>query len=92
MGANIMQLVPAQRIRPMSIEAGAPYYTVKARDVHTLTAKNQVIQVLSGNAWISNNGEDFILGAGDTITLFPGGDRTAAISPLRGTTVTYTLR
>ena len=71
------------RIKSMPIDTHTPYYTLKPRQNHVIRANNQVLQVLSGLAWISQNGEDFIL---------KGGDAVIMVSGLFGKPVQYTLR
>lgn len=80
------------RIKSMPLDTHTPYYTLKPRKNHVIRAKNQVLQVISGLAWISHNGEDFILKAGDTICLTRGGDVVVMVSGLFGKSVQYTLR
>lgn len=81
-----------KRIQSMPIDKHTPYYTIKPRQNHVIRAKNQVLQVISGLAWISQNGEDFILKKGDAITLTKGGDAIIMVSGLFGKSVQYTLR
>ena len=56
-------------IKAMPIDEQDYYYTVPARENHILTAKNQVLQVISGVAWVSCVGQDYTLNAGDAMTL-----------------------
>lgn len=39
-----------------------------------LPRKDQTVEVLMGTAWITMDGEDFILQTGDMLRLTPGGD------------------
>lgn len=79
------------RIKALPVDNHTPYYTVKARQNHVIKAKQQVLQVISGVAWVSNKGEDFIIKPGDAITLFRGGDAVVTVSGLFGKPVKYTL-
>ena len=81
-----------KQINVLPIDIHSPYYTVKARQNHVLKANNQVLQVISGTAWVSNNQQDFILKSGEAITLCKGGDAVVAVSGLFGKPVQYTLR
>ena len=80
------------RIKAMPIDDQSYYYTVPARENHVLTAKNQVIQVISGIGWVSCGGQDYILKVGDAMTLSPQGDKVTVISGLKGKAVRYTLK
>lgn len=39
-----------------------------------LPRKDQTVEVLMGTAWLTMDGEDYILQAGETLQLTPGGD------------------
>jgi len=80
-----------QRIKAMPIDERSYYYTVEPEKNHMLRAKNQVLQVISGLAWVAHNGQDFILKPGDAITLFKGGDGVVMVSGLFKKPVQYTL-
>ena len=80
------------RIKSMPLDNHTPYYTIKPRQNHVIRARNQVLQVISGLAWISHNGDDLILKKGDTVTLTKGGDAVIMVSGLFGKPVQYTLR
>ena len=80
-----------QYIKAMPIDNHTPYYTVKPRQNHVLKANNQVLQVISGTAWVSNNQQDFVLKSGEAITLEKGGDAVVAVSGLFGKPVRYTV-
>ncbi len=85
----------AQAIRhgySMPLDKHTPYYTINPRQNHVIRAKNQVLQVISGLAWISYNGKDVILKKGEAITLTKGGDAVIMVSGLFGKPVQYTLR
>ena len=56
---------------------------VQGRETHMLEARSQIVRVISGAAWISFDGRDFVVEAGQAIQLQPGGDNTAAICGLR---------
>ena len=60
-----------KRIVPMKLEAYEPYYTVNPRQNHMIKANFQVLQVISGVAWVSNNGEDFVLMAAENLKASP---------------------
>lgn len=81
-----------QRIQAMPIDKQSLYYTVEPKESHAIRAKNQVLQVISGVAWVSCGGEDFILNTGDAITLFPHGDLVAMVSGLLDKPMQYTLK
>lgn len=80
-----------QRIKVLPIDNCTPYYTVQPRKNHILKAKNQVLHVISGTAWISNKGQDYTLKSGDAITLRRGGDNIVVVSGMSGKPVKYTL-
>jgi len=80
-----------QRIKLLPIDTCKPYYTVQSRENHMLKAKQQVLQIIAGTAWVSNNGQDYVLKAGDAITLMCGGDNVVVVSGMRGQAVEYTL-
>ena len=79
------------RIKPLAIDNHTPYHTVKPRQNHVIRANNQVFQVISGLAWVSNKGEDFVVKPGEAITLFKGGDAVVTVSGLFSKPVQYTL-
>jgi len=80
------------RIKAFTIDNHTPYYTVKPRQNHVIKANNQVLQVISGLAWVSNTGEDFVVKPGEAITLFKGGDTVVTVSGLFSKPVEYTLK
>lgn len=80
-----------QSIKLMPIDHLKPYYTIQPRKNHVLKAQNQVLQVVSGTAWVSVNGQDFVLKSGEAVTLEKGGDAVVAVSGLFGKPVQYTL-
>lgn len=80
-----------QHIKVLPIDTCTPYYTVAPRKNHILKAKNQVLHVISGTAWVSLNGQDHILKTGEAITLERGGDAVVAVSGMSGKSVKYTL-
>jgi len=80
-----------QSIKRMPIDQHKPYYTIQPRKNHVLKAKNQVLQVISGIAWVSVKGQDFVLKPGEAVTLAKGGDAVVAVSGLFGKSVQYTL-
>lgn len=80
------------RVIPMALEENEPYFTVKTQQNHIIKAQFQVLQVVSGVAWVSNLGEDYVLKVGDAITLMPGGDHVAVVSGLYNKPMRYTLR
>lgn len=80
------------RVVPMPVEQSEPYYTVKPQQNHVIKAQFQVLQVVSGIAWVSNLGEDYILKVGEAITLMPGGDHVAVVSGLYNKPMRYSLR
>jgi quercetin dioxygenase-like cupin family protein len=80
------------RVMPMALEQTEPYFTLKPQQNHVIKAQLQVLQVVSGIAWVSNLGEDYILKVGDAITLMPGGDHVAVVSGLFNKPMRYTLR
>lgn len=80
------------RVIPMALEETEPFFTLKPQQNHVIKAQYQVLQVVSGLAWVSNLGEDYILKTGEAITLMPGGDHVAVVSPLYNKSVCYTLR
>lgn len=79
-------------IKAMPIDKQSYYYTVQKRENHILTAKNQVLQVISGVAWVSCGGQDYTLKSGDAITLCSHGDEVVVVSGLKGKAVCYTLK
>ena len=89
-GKTTKQVSP--RIKAMPIDDQSYYYTVPARKNHVLTAKNQVLQIISGVAWVSCGGQDYILKVGDAMTLSPQDDKVTVISGLKGKAVCYTLK
>ncbi|GEM_PF-2262331 len=80
-----------QRIKVYPVDNYTPYYTLQIRENHILTARNQVLQVISGAAWVSNNGQDYTLKAGEAITLKVGGDGMVVVSAMFKKPVRYTL-
>ena len=68
-----------------------PYYIIERAQNHVVRAREQVLQVISGVAWVSNNGDDIVLHAGEAITLQRGGDHVAVISGLFDQPVRYSL-
>jgi quercetin dioxygenase-like cupin family protein len=80
------------RVIPMALETSEPYFTLKPQQNHVIKAQYQVFQVVSGVAWVSNLGEDYVLKVGDAITLMPGGDHVAVVSGLYNKPMRYTLR
>jgi hypothetical protein len=89
-GYNMAQAIERKVTLPISqIE---PYYTLEPEQNHVVRAREQVLQVISGVAWVSNNGEDMVLHTGEAITLQRGGDHVAVISGLFGKPVRYSLR
>ena len=66
-------------------------YTLEPGQNHVVQVREQIVQVLAGAAWISNNGDDLILQPGEVITLKRGGDNLVVISGLSGKPVRYTL-
>lgn len=80
-----------QSIKLMPIDQHKPYYTIQPRKNHVLKAKNQVLQVIAGTAWVSLNGQDLVLKRGEAVTLEKGGDAIVAVSGLFGKPVQYTL-
>ena len=67
------------------------YYTLEIGQNHVVAVREQVLKVLSGVVWVSNNGDDMILHAGEAITLQHGGDHIAVISGLFDKPVQYSL-
>lgn len=59
-------------------------------DVGSVEAGGQRLRVIEGTAWVSLNGEDYILYCGDTL-LLEGGAYPAVISALGRTKLVYTL-
>jgi len=82
----------AKRIMPIPIHHSEPYYTLNKGQNHLIKAQFQTLQVLSGIAWVSNCGEDYIVKAGEAISLFPGGDNVAVITSMFNTALQYTLK
>lgn len=76
----------------LPIDHITPYYTLKHGQNHVIKAREQVLQVIEGVAWVSNLGEDFVLTAGEAITLERGDDHVALVSSLFGKSVRYSLR
>ena len=81
-----------ERKATLPISKIEPYYTLSTGQNHVVRAREQVLQVISGVAWVSNNGEDFVLRTGEAITLERGGDHVAVISSLFNKSVRYSLR
>jgi hypothetical protein len=81
-----------ERKTTLPISKIEPYYTLSTGQNHVVRAREQVLQVLSGVAWVSNNGDDFVLRSGEAITLERGGDHVAVISSLFNKPVRYSLR
>ena len=79
------------RIKALAVDNHTPYYTVKPGQNHVIKANHQVLHVISGLAWVSNKGEDFVVKAGEAITLFRGGDAVVTVSGLFRKAVKYTL-
>lgn len=82
----------AKRIMPIPIHHSEPYYTLNKGQNHVVKAQFQTLQVVSGIAWVSNCGEDYIVKAGNAITLFPGGDDVAVITSLFNHPMQYILK
>ena len=80
------------RVISLPINKIEPYYTLKHGQNHVIKAREQVLQVVEGVAWVSNLGEDFVLRQGEAITLQRGGDHVALVSSLFGKSVRYSLR
>ena len=82
----------AKRITPISIPQSEPYYTLQTGENHVIKSQFQTLQVLSGVAWVSNCGEDYIVKSNEAITLFPGGDNVAVITSMFNKPMQYTLK
>lgn len=80
-----------KRTKLMAVDNCSPYFTLKPRQNHVIRANNQVLQVISGLAWVSNNGEDIIVKAGEAITLMKGSDAVVTVSGLFKKSVKYIL-
>ncbi len=59
-------------------------------NVHSLERQSQILHVVSGNAWVTFDAQDFILQSGDEITLSPGRD-IAVVSALGEQTLVYKI-
>ncbi|GIK63063.1 MAG: hypothetical protein BroJett018_08570 [Chloroflexota bacterium] len=58
-----------------------------------IEANSQQLVVIDGAAWVTMNGEDYVVKAGDFCVLAPGKDRfPVCVSPLGGKPVTYALK
>ncbi|MBZ0316635.1 MAG: hypothetical protein K8L91_09470 [Anaerolineae bacterium] len=58
-----------------------------------IEANSQQLVVVDGVAWVTMNGEDYVVKAGDYCLLTPGKDRfPVCVSPLGGKPVTYALK
>ena len=64
--------------------------TLSRGNVHAIYRKSQVIHIVFGNAWITFDGQDFILHGGDEIVLTPGADK-AVISALGDQSLVYQI-
>lgn len=82
----------AKRVMPIPVHISEPFYTLKKGQNHVIKAQFQTIQIVSGVAWVSNCGEDYILKPGEAITLFPGGDNVAVIASLFNKAMKYSLK
>lgn len=58
-----------------------------------IEADSQQLVVIDGVAWVTMNGEDYVVKAGDYCVLAPSKDRfPVCVSPLGGKPVTYALK
>lgn len=82
----------AKRIIPIPVHHSEPYYTLHKGQNHVIKSQCQTLQVVSGVAWVSNCGEDYIVKSNEAITLFPGGDNVAVITSMFNKPMQYTLK
>jgi len=73
-----------------SLESNVFTLPVNEKRIMFLRATGQLIQIHSGNAWITCNGEDILLEAGQ-VTQLPRNWREAIISAISSATVTFEI-
>ena len=78
-----------QAIRTQTDSRKDPIY-LPAGETHHIDRTGQTLKVVSGTAWISYGGHDYIVGSDDTLAI-PQGVHPAIASALRSTGVIYRL-
>jgi quercetin dioxygenase-like cupin family protein len=68
--------------------AGVVY--LAAGETHQLECSGQTLRIVSGTAWVSYRGQDYIVGAGDSLAI-TAGTYPAIASAMRSKPVTYRL-